>query len=259
MLSVIDRVLGLIGALLEIALAAVLVRGRIWRKGFPFFFLYICYAIIYVLGLLLVATFSNRQTYARIYWIAQAGYALLGLAAMNESFRQVFAVYYFRRRWFQLLVPGVVFTILSISVWKWLSHAPIQAGPLTVAYISFDLAMNYMLAGVFALFGILAIFWRPPGQSRAFAILFGFGLFSVVGMIADALRSDFGTKMNSIFSYSSAVAYILASAIWLRAFIRKEHRGPQQADSTPDPGELLNLLTRHTKELDKNKKANRWK
>src|SRR5437899_613182 len=136
MLSGIDTVLGLAGVALEIALATVLIRQRRWRTDFLFFFLYVCYSIVDVVGLLLIATFGSKGTYARTYWIAQGAYAILGLLAMNESFRRVFRVYYFRRTWFRFLVPSVVLMILSLSIWKWLRHAPIQAGPLTIAYIS---------------------------------------------------------------------------------------------------------------------------
>ncbi len=149
MLSGVDVVLGLTGVALQIVLATVLIRQRLWRKDFPLFFVYVCYAVVDVVGLILIARFSSKQTYFAISWSAQAIYAVLGLLAMNESFHKVFRVYYLRRSWFKFLVPSVVLLILAISTWRWLTHAPIQAGRLTVAAISFDLAANYMRCGVF--------------------------------------------------------------------------------------------------------------
>jgi lysylphosphatidylglycerol synthetase-like protein (DUF2156 family) len=250
MLTGIDTMLGVTGVVLEVALATILIRHRLLRSRFPLFFVYVCYAIVDVVGLLLIARYSSKRTYAHAYWIAQAVYAIFGLLAMEEAFCRIFMVYYFRRRWFRLLVPSLVLFILSVCIWKWLRHVPIEAGPLTIAYISFDLAMNYMLAGIFGLFGILVLFWRTKWQRHPFGILLGFGVFSVVGMLADALRSDFGTKMNLIFSYAAAVAYIVACAIWLHAFMRDSDNGGNRPGLPVDPEELLQLLERPTQMLD---------
>lgn len=251
MLSTFDSLLGITGTALQVVIAVILVRRSLWRTQFPFFFLYVCYSIVNVVGLLAVSALSSSRTYARVYWMAQPLYAILGVMAMNESFRTVFRVYYFRRSWFRFLLPAVVLAILSVSTWKWLRHSPIQAGPLTVAYISFDLAMNYMLAGIFAVFGVLVFFWRPKWQRYPYAILIGFGVFSIVGMLADALRSDFGTKMNFIFSYAAAMAYIVACVIWLRAFMRDHEELKDRSAPPVDPNELLRLLTRHSNAHDK--------
>src|SRR6185437_12720848 len=135
MLNGIDTFLGVSGVVLEIALATTLLRRGVWRNDFPIFFVYVCYAIVDAVGLLLIARYTSKRTYAHAYWIAQAVYAILGMLAMDEAFRRVFSVYYFRRSWFRLLVPSVVLFILAVCIWKWLRHAPIQAGPLTIAYI----------------------------------------------------------------------------------------------------------------------------
>ena len=251
MLSGLDIALSLTGAVLEITLAAILIRRRFWNRDYFFFFLYTCYSVVNVIVLLVSAAVGSKKTYFTVYWATQAIYAALGLLAMNESFQKIFRVYYFRRRWYRLLLPGVVLAILSISIWTWLKHAPIQAGPVTIAYISFDLAANYMLAGVFGLFGILVFFWRIRWERHPFGILVGFGMFSVIGMLANALRSDFGTRMNLIFSYGTAVAYIVACVIWLNAFIRRDINQIGGQEPQADPGELLQLLDRHIEILKK--------
>jgi len=257
MLSGLDIAISLTGAVLEIALAIVLIRQRLWRKAFPLFFLYVCYAVVDAVGIILISTFSSKRTYASAYWIMQAVYAILGLLAMNESFQKIFRVYYFRSKWFRFIVPGVVLTILSISIWNWQKHAPIQAGPETIAYMSFDLAANYMRGGVFGLFGILVFFWRAKWLDPPFGILLGFGTFSVIGMIADALRSDFGKKMDPVFIYAAAVAYIVACAIWLQAFKRSQEDRENVPRSAVDPSELLQLLDHHTEILNKTKDQER--
>lgn len=254
MLNGIDVSLGIIGAGLEIALAITLFVRGFWLKEFPFFFSYICYAVLDVVTLLVIEHVATGRTYARVFWVAQAIYAVFGLLAMNEAFRKVFKVYYLRRGWFSWLVPGLVLVIGSISVWKWLRHAPVQAGPLTVAYISFDLATNYMLAGVFGLFGLLVFFWRTKWQQYTFDVMLGFGVFSIVGMLADALRSDFGTRMNFFFIYAASVAYIVACVIWLLAFMQPRQTSARHTFAV-DLKELLELLDRLKTMLNKAKDA----
>jgi len=117
--------------------------------------------------------------------------------------------------------------------------------------------MNYILAGIFGLFGILVFFWRTKWQKHPFGILLGFGVFSVIGMVADALRSDFGAKMDLIFSYAAAVAYIVACAIWLHAFMLNNDDGENRPRLPADPEELLRLLERQTQMIERTRNVKR--
>ena len=245
MLSILDKVIALMGGALEIAIAVTLIRRQLWRQGYPAFFVYICYAIINVAVLLISAELTSKKTYFGIFSITQAFYTILGLLAMNESFGKSFKVYYLQRHWFAFLVPSVVLMIILSALWNWSKHSPVQAGSLTIIYISLDLTANYMRAGLFGLFAILVLFWQARWQRRPFGVIIGFGIFSVVGMAADALRSDFGIKMNLVFSYASAVAYLIACLVWLLAF-RREDDPNNPPPSSVDPKELLELLERHT-------------
>jgi hypothetical protein len=257
MLSIPDTIVSLTGGTLEIAIAVALIRRHLWRTEFPFFFAYICYSIVNVAVLLTSAALTSNRTYFAIYSAAQALYTIFGLLAMNESFRKIFLIYYLHKSWFSFLVPAVVLTVLLLSLWNWARHAPTQAGPLTIIYISLDLTANYMRAGIFGLFGILVFFWRSKWQDPPFGIIAGFGIFSVIGMASDALRSDFGMKMGFVFSYASAVAYILACVVWLYAFRRRKYDADSQPPSNVDPKELLDLLERPTKMLKRARNVKR--
>lgn len=246
MLSILDIAISLAGGALELAIAFTLVRRHLWRKGFFLFLVYICYSIANVAVLIISSHLANRRSYFTIYAGMQALYTLVGLLAINESFRKSFHIYYLQRPWFSFLVPAVVLSILSISLWSSSKHVPIQAGPLTTVYITLDLASNYIFAGIFGVFGILVFFWRTKWQRRPFGVIVGFGIFGVVGMTADALRSDFGIKMDTVFSYGSAVAYVIACLVWLRAFRHLEDASENRPPSNVDPRELLELFERLT-------------
>lgn len=164
---------------------------------------------------------------------------------MYESFDRTLKIYYFSRRWFFLLPLITILVIFAVSSWTLHKQRPIQAGQITLLYFSFDLAADYMLAGLFGLFVILVILWQAPWQRYAFGIMKGFGLFSIVGMLADLLRSQFGTKWDFFFSYAPSVAYILGCLIWLGAFLAPEQRkAPAGLGSAVDLDEILELLSK---------------
>jgi hypothetical protein len=231
----IDISLTLAGPVLQIGLT-ILAANRRLHKQFPWFFLYTCFGILFGTTLALTSGFGSYKLYFNSFWTGQAIFSVLALLAMNESFSQVFKPYYFGRRWFRLLLPALALMVLLASAWKWLGHAPTQGSKPMVVLISFALASDYLLSAVFCLFGILVFFWQTRWQQYPFGIMKGFGLFSIVGMLANLLRSDFGTKMNLFFSYAPAVAYIVACLIWLGAFLK-----PEPEEQEPRPGSLVNV------------------
>jgi hypothetical protein len=237
------------GPTLELWLAIILARRRLYKQ-FPWFFLYTCFSVFSGIALPLTSRFGSYPLFFNAFSIGQAIYAVLGLLAMNESFSQVLTPYYLGRRWFRALLPVLVLIVVCLSIWKWLGHAPIQASKLMGALISFGLASDYLLSAVFGLFGIFVLFWQVRWQQYPFGIMKGFGLFSIVGMLAHLLRSDIGTKMNWFFAYAPPVAYIVACLIWLGAFLRPE---PQEQANKPSSlvnvDELVELLDRLLKAI----------
>jgi hypothetical protein len=225
----------LAGLTLQFWLAITMTRCRL-HKQFLWFFVYTWFSILSGITLVLASGFGSYTVYFNLFSIAQASYAVLALLAMNESFKQVFAPYYFGRRWFRFLLPVLALIVVLISLWKWHGPTPAQASRPMAALISLGLASDYLLSAVFCLFGILVFFWQTRWQQYPFGIMKGFGLFSIVGMLADLLRSDFGTKMNLFFSYAPAVAYIVACLIWLGAFLK-----PAPEEQEPRPGSLVNV------------------
>jgi hypothetical protein len=162
----------------------------------------------------------------------------------------VLRVYFSSGRWFFLLPLATVLVVLLVSTWTLREHAPVQASRIAMLYISFDVAADYVLAALFGLFVILVFFWQAPWQRYSFGIMKGFGLFSIVEMLAGLLRSEFGTKWDFFFSYAPSVAYILGCLIWLGAFLapdESKHRaGP---GAVVDLDEILELLSKLTKAI----------
>lgn len=193
---------------------------------------------------------ADSPTFFNVYWVLEGGSAFLGVLAMFESFYRVLRPYYTSKSWLFLMPFSTILIILSVSAWGLHKHSPVQAGPIARLYISFDLAADYMLAGFFGLFVVLVFLWQAKWQRYTFGIMKGFGLFSIVGMLADLLRSEFGTKWDFFFSYAPSVAYILGCLMWLGAFLATDVRTrPPGPGSVVDLDEIQELLSKLTKAI----------
>lgn len=232
---------------LQAVLIAVMLRRRLYKRS-PLFFVYCCYSVTALPTLTVAALGLDYGVFFQVNFISQLIYVALGLLAMNEAFNQVFSIYYSGRSWFRLLLPGVVMAVMAISVWKWFQHVPAKNETLWTAFLSFDLGGDYVRAAVFAVFGFLVFLWNPPWQPLPFAVMKGLGFYSIVGMLSELLRFDFGTKMNFFFAHAPPVAYIVACLIWLGAFLASEPekrvRGPAALVNVAELRELLERLTR---------------
>src|SRR6266478_4430017 len=92
---------------LEIGLTAILLRRKVHGQ-FPLFFIFTVYSVV-ATGTQLAAIVSNHyRVFFIVYWANDAGFALLSLLALYETFRRVFGALY-HYRWFWLLFPGAVF------------------------------------------------------------------------------------------------------------------------------------------------------
>jgi hypothetical protein len=247
-----DLALSAAGLAPRIALICIFLRRHLPRL-WPLFFLYCCYSILVEIALIMSAFFFTGNTYFLINFGFQLIYVLLGLLAMNESFQRTFSIYHAGHRWFRFLFPAVVLVVMSISAARWF-HNVSSTGEITdeikwAAFLTFQLGGEYSRAAVFGIFGLLVFFWQPPWQPRAFAIMKGFGFFTIVGMLANLLRSDFGTKMNHFFSYAPPVAYIVACFIWLGGFLAPEPEKPAPRPGLVNVAELRELVERLTRAI----------
>jgi len=217
------------------------------RRQVPLFFVYTCFSLVAGVTQAISLISSNSTNFLNLVWAIEGAYACIGLLAMNESFCKTLGGY-FSKRWLTLVPLTTILAVLFVSTLSLHKHAPIQATPLGTLYLSFYLSADYMRAGLFGVFVLLVFFWKARWQLHPFAIMKGFGLFSIVGMLADLLRSQFGTKWDFFFSYAPAVAYILSCLIWLGAFVAPEERkSPAGPGSAVDLDEISQLLGKLTK------------
>jgi hypothetical protein len=86
------------------------------------------------------------------------------------------------------------------------------------------------------------------GRQYAFGIALGFGIEAAGSLVVFLLRSEFGTKFDPIVRITPPIAYIIAVAVWLAIFLKKEPSQPQKNwEAALTPEEMVYELKRHTK------------
>ncbi|HWZ44843.1 MAG TPA: hypothetical protein VNW97_15315 [Candidatus Saccharimonadales bacterium] len=214
-----DILLFLATPALEVCLAVILVQRRLYRE-FPLFFAYITSSI--VIGLGRYSASNNYPTYFGVYWATAVIDSLLALLVLYEVFHWVFLEYYSHWKWFWLIFPGVVAMVLLLSLGYAVVHPPVQANRVISLVLVFGFAVNFIEIGLFLLFFGLVRLFSLSWWSYSFSIVMGFAVAATGAAGAYWLRSDFGTKFNTLVTYAPPVSYILAVLLWLSVFRRPE-------------------------------------
>jgi hypothetical protein len=242
----VDILLGLAALVMATWLAIILVRRKANRE-FLFFFLYVCSSV--VLPILTFSVSNNYRMFFLVSWGTEAIYVFLALLALHEVFRKVFAAFY-ERRWFWLFFPVVVIAISTLAVLYRLGSPPAQANRVMSFIISMGMAVNLVQAFLFVLFFLLVWFNGIGRREYPFGIVMGFAAIAIVIFTAEWARSEFGTKLNVVWSYAHSVAYILAVILWLETFLRPPEPEPQwRLKITPE--QLLEEMRQYSKILER--------
>jgi len=229
---------------MQACLGLILLRRRLFQR-FPVFVVYTFFAVIS--ALLGLAVRNNYQLYLAFFWTTETIYSVLVFFSLQEIFRIVFRNFY-GMRWFRLIFPGIGLLMIVIALLR-VAFYPVQGATWRATLvISLEIAVGFLQMGIFCVFVLLVIFFRMYGQKYAFGIAFGFGIEAAGSLVVFLLRSEFGTKFDPIVRITPPIAYIIAVAVWLVTFLKKEPSQPTKNwDSAPTPEEMVYALKRHTK------------
>jgi hypothetical protein len=221
----------------------LLVRGLF--KRFPIFVVYTFFAVISsILGL---AVRNHFSLYFVFYWTSEVGYSLLVFFALQEIFRSVFQNFY-RMRWFQLIFPSIGMLMIGIAILQTTLNPARDADWRSTMLISVEIAIGFLQMGLFCVFVVLVRFFRMRRTHYAFGIALGFGIEAAGSLVVFLLRSEFGTKFDPVVRITPSIAYIIAVAVWLATFLKREPSQPTKNwDSALTPEEMVYELKRHTK------------
>jgi hypothetical protein len=252
-----DLIIRLSGLALQAWLAVILLRHKLYRR-FPFFTAYVIYGVATAVARTIVAQI-DPTTYFYVFFGTEALYALLGLAAIYEAFKEIFEPLY-DSWWFRPLLALVVLGTLGYSIWRAIYHSPVQAYIFGGLVLSLEIGVRYIQGGIFALCWVTYRFFKLTPSRYPLGIVDGFGI-AAIGILAGSLfRSSFGIRFNTFFRFVPAVSYIVAVLIWLAAL-----RGPETEPGEDTPSVPLPLLRgirdelRRSLEEAKRIGKNRWK
>lgn len=217
--------------LLEIWLITLLLQRQVTRR-FPIFFVFTLYTALANIARL--ATIENYRHYFYVYWSTDAILIVLSLAALHEVFHWTFEGFY-RLWWFRFLYYGAIVFVVVLAIRNAVVNPPVQARPIISLIVNIGIAVNFVLAGIVALFYLFKRLVGVEFNRYAYGIVAGFGVFAAGPLLAYFAFSVFGTKMETFTRYTLAVAYILSLAIWIASFIRPESGDEEwQAPMSPD-------------------------
>jgi hypothetical protein len=229
-MSYTELVAGLIAPVLQIWLAGAMVRRKLHRR-FPVFFAYTVYSVLVIAVRLPMA--QHPKIFYALYWISEMIYGNLSLLGIGEVFGDVLSLRSQRNTWWRCVPAGIVVAPVFASLWRAIYHpfGPNFWGKLGAGAYSFNLCVLCVstMAYLLAMFRLKPFSGILQKQHNA-AILKGFGIFSLLAMIAHLARSHFGPQFEGWFRYIPPGAYIMATLTWLAAF-----RRPETSTCTPPP------------------------
>jgi hypothetical protein len=237
-------VLGGIG--LQAGLCVLLILKG-FQRPFRSFFAYTLFSVLASSAGL--ALRNHLTAYFYFYWISELIYIVLGLAALHEIIHVVFRNFY-AIRWFRLLFPAVGAAMIVTAVLRTAlvsrSGAPLES--LFEMIVSLEILVRLFQFGLLALFFVLIWFFHMRWQQIPLGIALGFGVAAAGFLVVFLLRSEFGTKFNSIVRITPPMTYIAAVVVWLATFLRAEPSQPVQEQlSALKPQEIASELRRYTR------------
>jgi hypothetical protein len=239
-----ELALAVVGTVLQLCLFLQLLRIESYRQ-FPIFCAYVGFSVIS--AVMAVATSSYGHLYFYVYWVSESVYVVLTFLVLQEAFRSVFRNFY-SLRWFKLSFPGIGVLILLVALLRAIFFRPANHSPLAVTLISLEIAVGFLQFVIFCLFILLVRFFHMRWRQQTFGIVLGFGIAAAGSLVAFLLRSEFGTKLDQMVRIATPLSYIVAVAVWLATFLRKEPSQPAQSwDSALTPEQMITELRRHTK------------
>ena len=194
-----------------LALLAILLIYRRWRRVFPLFFVYVIGAEL--IGIIrLVSLRAPGRLYARIYWISDTIFASLALLATYELFfKRLFPAFY-RVRFYRTLFPAAAILIAGGAILGALLGGHFSILAKTIHFYLF------LRTAVLFFFVVLMLVMGRQWTRQEFGIAFGFGLDVSTALLLLGPWAHNISGQNAAIAAWFVVPYDIACIIWLYCF-----------------------------------------
>lgn len=197
---------------LQLSVAAAMIRRKLYRT-FPFFFSYIVCQILIFSILFPIYRSDNYELYFYVYWTTTAVSVALGFKVIHEIFLDIFRPYHTLKdlgsvlfKWaglVMLLVAGVVAASSPVS----------ESGPLVQAVLTLQRSVRVIQCGLVFFLLVFSRYLGISWRQRSFGIALGFGSFAAIELAMIALRV--GTYISEpTLNLLNMGAYNCAIVIW---------------------------------------------
>jgi hypothetical protein len=204
-----------VSILLEASLLVTIIRRRLYKPLIWFS----CYlGADLLLDIALIAVSQAYYQYFVLYWTSIAIINVLVFFVIQEAFRAVFHRFY-SMRWFRLIYPMATIALVLVGSMRSLPHTGSRQELLIAVIFALEIAAGILQVGIFFLFLLLVQFFRLPWKQYTFGIAVGFGVSAAGSLVAFMVRSEFGTKFDTIFRFVVPLTYTVGVAIWLITFL----------------------------------------
>lgn len=212
-------------------LLSLMLKNRAY-KVCPWFFAYVVFGMA-ADSAKFVARY-HLHSYLATYWIAEAGYCLLGIAAMYEAFGAVLRGLA-DAWWSRLIFPAVLAAGIGLSLARAHASPPQFSG---IAYYIVVAEIAVRLVQVFSLTLTLMPLVGFPGRRYAIGVASGFGVYSTVALLMTMKFSDIGKRFAFSYSVTLVATYSVAVLVWIWCFRRpqKDEASPYEEQAPSAPG-----------------------
>lgn len=220
---------------LQICIIALLLRRKL-QKRFPWFFVYVCYAL-FEAGIRLAASHSQKA-YLIAYWSTAVPDLAFTILTLRESFLAIFWSET-KLRWFRWIFWACIAIVVGYAgLGAWLN--PSQGlTRLSLVIVNLELGVQYVIAAVGLIyFGSIWLF-RVFGHQRESGIIWGFGMKATLIILGVYAGSIFGTKLHWLITWLPALAYIIAEVAWTTELLRGEQMIPQPTASLKEMSDTI--------------------
>lgn len=198
---------------LLMALIAVVMRHRHLDRELPAFF---CYGIFTALRkpILFYVFHRNPLAYSFLYWVAEAGSAVLGFAAIHEVFRHLFQAHESTRRLGLMLFRWTAAAFVLLAVMAAALAYQSDTDWLEAAVVSVTQGVRLVQCGLLLFLFAFSYFSGLAWRSHALGIALGFGLFASVELASAAMEAHLGMANYQTWMWVNMASYNCAVLVW---------------------------------------------